>query len=32
MHMLNKGQVEEVEKGAAKERLKFIAEIFGVAA
>jgi hypothetical protein len=30
--MLKKGQVKEVEKGAVKERVKFIAEIFGVAA
>ena len=32
MNMLRKGQVEKVEKGAVKERVKFIAEIFGVAA
>lgn len=32
MNMLKKGQVEKVEKGAVKERVKFIAEIFGVAA
>ncbi len=32
MHMLRKGQVEEVEKGAVTARVKFIAEIFGVAA
>jgi hypothetical protein len=31
MH-LKKGQIEKVEKGAIKERVKFIAEIFGVAA
>ena len=31
MNMLRKGQVEKVEKGAVKERVKFIAEIFGVA-
>lgn len=32
MHMLKKGQVQGVEKGAVIERVKFIAEIFGVAA
>ncbi len=32
MQMLRKGQIEKVEKGAVKERVKFIAEIFGVAA
>jgi len=32
MHMLKKGQVKKVEKGAVIERIKFIAEIFGVAA
>ncbi len=32
MNMLRKGQVKKVEKGAVKERVKFIAEIFGVAA
>ena len=32
MHMLRKGQVKKVEKGAVRERVKFIAEIFGVAA
>jgi len=32
MHMLKKGQVKKVGKGAVKERIKFIAEIFGVAA
>jgi len=32
MHMLKKGQVKKVEKGAVRERVKFIAEIFGVAA
>ena len=32
MNMLRKGQVEKVRKGAVKERVKFIAEIFGVAA
>lgn len=31
MNMLRKGQVEKVEKGAVVERIKFIAEIFGVA-
>jgi len=32
MHMLRKGQVKKVEKGAVRERVKFIAGIFGVAA
>ena len=32
MHMLRKGQVEKVEKGAVRERVKFISEIFGVVA
>ena len=32
MHMLKKGQVKIVEKGAVRERVKFIAEIFKVAA
>ncbi len=32
MHMLKKGQIEKVKKGAVRERVKFIAEIFGVAA
>ncbi len=32
LHMLKKGQVKKVEKGAVRERVKFIAEIFGVAA
>ena len=32
MHMLKKGQIENVGKGAVRERIKFIAEIFGVAA
>jgi len=32
MHMLKKGQVKNVKKGAVRERIKFIAEIFGVAA
>jgi transposase-like protein len=32
MNILRKGQVKKVEKGAVKERVKFIAEIFGVAA
>lgn len=32
MNMLRKGQVKKVEKGAVKERVKFIAEIFGVVA
>ncbi len=30
MNMLRKGQVKKVEKGAVRERVKFIAEIFGV--
>lgn len=29
MHMLKKGQVKKVEKGAVRERIKFIAKIFG---
>lgn len=32
MNMMRKGQIEEVAKGAVTERVKFIAEIFGVAA
>lgn len=32
MNMLRKGQVERVRKGAVRERVKFMAEIFGVAA
>ena len=32
MNMIRKGQIEEVEKGAVRERVEFIAEIFGVAA
>ena len=32
MHMLKKGQIEKVKKGAVRERVKFMAEIFGVAA
>lgn len=32
MHMLKKGQIEKVGKGAVRGRVKFIAEIFGVAA
>jgi len=33
MHnMMKKGQIEKLEKGAVKERVKFIADIFGVAA
>ncbi len=32
MNMLRKGQIKNVEKGAVQERVKFIAEIFGVAA
>ncbi len=31
MNMLRKGQVEKVRRGAVRERVKFIAEIFGVA-
>ena len=32
LHMMKKGQIEKVKKGAVRERVKFIAEIFGVAA
>ena len=32
MNMMRKGQIEKVEQGAVRERVKFIAEIFGVAA
>ena len=32
MNMMRKGQIKEVEKGAVKERVKFIAKIFGLAA
>ncbi len=32
MNMMRKRQVEKVEKGAVRERVKFITEIFGVAA
>ena len=32
MHMLRKGRVKKVEKGAVREQVKFIAEIFEVAA
>ncbi len=32
MNMLRKGQVKKVEKGAVRERVKFIAQIFEVAA
>jgi len=32
MNMLRKGQVEKVDRGAVKERVEFVAEIFGVAA
>ena len=32
MNMLRKGQVRKVEKGAVRERVLFMAEIFGVAA
>ncbi|MBD2309694.1 IS6 family transposase [Chroococcidiopsis sp. FACHB-1243] len=31
MNMICKGQIEKIEKGAVTERVKFIAEIFGVA-
>ncbi|MDZ4872144.1 MAG: hypothetical protein CLLPBCKN_001532 [Chroococcidiopsis cubana SAG 39.79] len=31
-NMIRKGQIEKVEKGAVIERVKFIAEIFGVVA
>jgi len=31
MHMFKKGQIEKVGKGAVRERMKFIAEFFGVA-
>ncbi len=32
MNMMRKGQIRGVEKGAVVERLKFINQIFGVAA
>jgi len=32
MNTLRKGQIEKVEKGAVKTRVKFITEIFGVTA
>lgn len=32
MNMLRKGQIEKVEKGAVEEWVKFLAQIFGVAA
>lgn len=32
INVLSKGQVKKVKKGAVKEQVKFIAEIFGVAA
>ncbi len=32
MNMLRKGQVEKLERGTVKERVEFVAEIFGVAA
>jgi len=32
MHMLKKGQIEKVGKGAVRERIKFMTEIFEVAA
>lgn len=31
MNMMCKGQIEKIEKGAVKERVKFIAKIFEVA-
>jgi hypothetical protein len=31
MNMLRKGQIKNVEKGAIRERVKFIHQIFGVA-
>ena len=32
MNMLRKGQIEKVERGAIKERVKFVNQIFGVVA
>jgi hypothetical protein len=32
MNMIRKGQIRNVSKGAVTERVRFIAEIFGVAA
>jgi transposase-like protein len=32
MNMIRKGQIEKVEKGAVRERVKFMHQIFGVAA
>lgn len=32
MHILKKGQVKKIGKGAVRERIKFIAEIFKVVA
>lgn len=32
MNMITKGQIQAVAKGAVIDRVKFIAEIFGVAA
>ena len=32
MNMLRKGQMEKVERGAIKERVKFVNQIFGVVA
>lgn len=32
MNIIRKGQIKGVEKGAVRERVKFIAKIFGVAA
>jgi hypothetical protein len=32
MNMMRKGQIEKVEKGAVRERLKFMQQLFGVAA
>lgn len=32
MNMMRKGQIQGVTKGAVRERVKFIAKVFGVAA
>jgi hypothetical protein len=32
MYMMEKGQIEKIEKGAIKKRVKFIAKVFEVAA
>ncbi len=32
MHMMRKGQIQEVAKGAVIDRVEFMAEFFGVAA